>query len=148
MDNMEVEENGPTVTVTEEELAKLTVSEIKAELSGRDVPFLSKERKPQLLEPLKSSLHSPAVNDVMRPATKMNEKKERKEQKEMALAWNDSHPARHLLWTEMIAGNTPLDPTMMGPAEVHCTHSGTLKFQMHGMECGPAFTRCLGDLRK
>ena len=72
----------------------------------------------------------------------------KREGKPKALEWNEDHPARKLLYEELAAGRIPLDSKDMGPAEVFYTYSGTLEFQIEGMEYGPTFTGRLLGLRK
>jgi len=64
-----------------------------------------------------------------------------------SIQWNESHPARKLLCEELASGRIPLDPKQMGPAEVFCAHSGTIEFQIDGMEHDNTFQTRLRGLR-
>ncbi len=64
------------------------------------------------------------------------------------LEWNEDHPARKLLYDELVAGRIPLDPNEMGPAEVYYNYSGTIEFQIEGMDFDQTFRNRLRDLRK
>lgn len=152
---------GTPVQMSAAELAKMTVVEIKAELAGRKVPHLSKLRKADLLTLLKDSLHLPVLVHVEVPKKKKKNGSARKnghadghdgvddakDEKDDALAWNQHHPARKLLYDAIVAGDVPLDAAAMGPAEVHCKYSNTPEFQLKGMDYGEAFTRRLRGLR-
>lgn len=134
------EEAAAPVDIPAAVLAKLKVGQIKEALSARNVSFSSKLRKRELLELLKTSLHLPAIGKTA--AMEMEPVEEK------TLEWNQDHPARHLLYTELVEGRIPLDAEEMGPAEVYYLYSGTLEFQIKGMEYDNTFTRRLGDLRK
>jgi len=132
-------------------LAKLTVAEIKAELKSRNVGPFSTLRKKELLEKLKQSLHLPVVHVVSVPtkkAKKSSNTNKDLETDEKAIAWNEEHPARKLLYDELKDGAIPIDPDAMGPQEVYNNYKGTLEFKMKGMEFGPTFTARLKRLRE
>jgi len=145
--------NAP-VAIPEEALERLTVAQIKAELVCRNVAFQSKLRKKALLDLLKDSLHLAVVeNTEMLNKTSASAKldshpKQREEEKEIPMVWNDDHPARKLLYDEIANGSIPLSADEMGPAEVYCNYCDTIEFQMPGMEYGETFTRRLRGLRE
>jgi len=130
--------------VSSKAISNLTVAEIKAELKARNVHFVSKLRKQDLLKLLSESLNLESttpgnVNEIDKVAGK-DAGGDTENTKETPLKWNADHPARALLHKEIEAGNIPLDANQMGPAEVHFTCSHTIEFQMKGMEYGDTFT--------
>jgi len=61
--------------------------------------------------------------------------------------WNEHHPARKLLYDELVDGRIPVDYKKMGPAEVFFTYAGTTEFQMNGMSYDATFRSRLLALR-
>ena len=66
---------------------------------------------------------------------------------EPLLKWNEWHPARNLLFSELEAGLIPLDIKQMGPDEVWEKYSNTAEFKLRGMKFGDTFKRRLAALR-
>ena len=64
------------------------------------------------------------------------------------LEWNESHPARKLLYNEIWAGIIPIEACDMSPDEVYYMYALTLEFQTTGMSYGPTFVRRLRELQK
>ena len=124
------------MNISKEDISKLTVPEIKAELQGRNVQFSSKERKAELLTKLSASLHLP-----VEPIEILKKKKNPSTSR--ALKWNTKHPAWILLYNELQAGNIALEMSEMGPQEVYNKYSATLELQMNGMEFGDIFCKRL-----
>ena len=129
---------GHQVSIPESILGQLTVAEIKTELKQRNVHVPSKIRKQQLLDLLRSSLHLPVVTVAEAPVGK----------KEKAVKWNKNHPAWQLLYSEMKAGNIPLDSSQMGPTAIYEKYCDTFELQMEGMQFGDTFISRLDDIRK
>jgi hypothetical protein len=129
--------NAP-IYIPEEVIKKMKVKELKTELSRRKVPFRSKMKKNELLATLKASLHLTVVISIETVI----------EDEEKPLPWNDEHPAKILLLTEIAAGRIPLSTEEMGPAEVYALYADTLEFQAKGMEYGEAFARHLRTTRE
>ena len=67
---------------------------------------------------------------------------------EPLLKWNESHPARQLIYDEIAAGNIPLEAQQMTGAEVWSQYADTVEFKMRGMKYGETFNRRLAALRK
>lgn len=126
---------GRPVRISEEQLAKLTVLELKAQLRCRAVSFLAKDRKPELFSKLKASLHLPLVAPVVVP-------------KKRTYKWNSKHPAWILLYSELKAGNIPLEMNDMGPQEVHTKYADTVELKMETMEFGDVFCKRLHQMRE
>jgi len=119
---------------------KLTVAEIKEELSMRKVNFQSKLRKPALLELLTTSLHSPvdeAAKEKAKPKSSTGGSK--------CKHWKTDHPVRRILHFEFKEGNVPLDPNEMGPAEICCKCHDNSEFD--GIQCDDPFVQRLKSLR-
>lgn len=134
------------VAIPDSVLSSLTVPQLKAELRHRDVYFPSNFRKPALRDLLKACLHLPVIRDAQQ-APPVRTKK-RKDNGRSPQKWNQTHPARALIYNELKKGNIPLDIKDMGPAEVFYNYMDTLEFRMEGMEMCDTFTRRLHELRK
>ena len=135
-------QSNDAIHIPEDVLLSLTVQEIKAELSKRNVHFASRGRKQELLDQLRSSLHLPAVADASGALARP-----RKKAPKASLAWNKNHPAWVLIYNEIKNGNIPLDINEMGPAEVYFNYHATLEFQAEGMEFGDTFAKRLEEVR-
>lgn len=142
-DRRDDQHNVCPVPISAETLAKLTVPEIKAELTARNAPFVSKHRKPELLLKLRSSLHLPVVAPPVKKLGTSNYTNT-----SGTFNWNSKHPAWILLHSELTAGNIPLEMKDMGPREVHDQYAKTMEFQMESMEYGDLFCKRLHEVRE
>lgn len=145
---------GSPVAISEEDLNGMTVAMLKDELVCRMVYFPSRLRKSELQDLLRGALDQPVVQNVS--ASKRNTRKKQPTtgdtdpvgMVEKELPWDQHHPARKLLLSEIEANRIPASLDEMGPAEVYCRYHETLEFQIKGMEYGNKFTGRLRSLRK
>ena len=120
------------------EWGKLTVAEIKAELRGRGISFLSKQKKAELVQLL--------VSNQDRPLDPSKMVQQPKQAKKPSGHWKSGQPIRKLLYFEFKEGNIPLDPNEMGPAEVFCRYSGAPEFE--DVDYNDMFVQRLRTLRQ
>ena len=128
-----------SANISEDTLDSLTVSELKLELRKRAVAFTSKLRKSELIDLLRSSLHLPVVSDGLKNNNVNGNSKKK------AKCWRTDNPVRQLLYFEFKEENIPLDPNLMGPAEIYCKYHNTEEFQ--GLDYNDDFIQSLKSLR-